>query len=85
MHALPSLQVVPFDNAGFEHAPLAGSQTPAAWHWSPATQMIGLVPAHVPLAQESVCVQAFPSLQLVPSATVGLEHVPVVGSQMPAA
>jgi hypothetical protein len=29
---LPSLQAAPFAFAGFEHAPVAGSQLPAAWH-----------------------------------------------------
>jgi hypothetical protein len=28
----PSLQVVPFAAFGFEHMPVAGLQTPAAWH-----------------------------------------------------
>jgi hypothetical protein len=29
VHALPSLQVVPLDAVGFEHAPLLGLQVPA--------------------------------------------------------
>jgi hypothetical protein len=32
VHALPSLQVVPFGALGFEHAPVAGLHTPATWH-----------------------------------------------------
>jgi hypothetical protein len=32
----------------------------------------------------SVCVHASPSLQAVPSGAAGLEHVPVVGSHVPA-
>ena len=32
VHALPSLQVVPFGAFGFEQVPLAGSQVPATWH-----------------------------------------------------
>jgi hypothetical protein len=30
VHALPSSQVVPSGRAGFEHIPVAGSQTPAS-------------------------------------------------------
>jgi len=32
----------------------------------------------------SVCVQALPSLQALPLAFAGFEHVPVVGEQVPA-
>ena len=32
VHALPSLQLVPFVAAGFEHRPVDGLQTPATWH-----------------------------------------------------
>jgi hypothetical protein len=32
VQALPSLQLVPFGFAGFEHCPLPGSQVPALWH-----------------------------------------------------
>jgi hypothetical protein len=47
-------------------------------------QVIGF-PAHTPLVQVSLCVQALPSLQVVPSAAAGFEHVPVAGLQVPAA
>ena len=49
VHALPSLQDVPFGRAGLEQAPLDGSQVPATWHWSAATQVTGLDPVQVPL------------------------------------
>ena len=39
---------------------------------------------HAPLWHASACVQAFPSLQEVPSAAEGLEHWPVEGLQVPA-
>jgi len=39
----------------------------------------GLVPVQVPAWQESVGVQALPSLQVKPSAWVGFEHKPVPG------
>src|SRR5579862_6050065 len=83
VQALPSLQAVPSAAVGFEHVPVCGSQVPATWHWSDAVQTTA-VPAHVPPWQLSPWVQALPSLQAVPSAAVGFEHVPVCGSQVPA-
>src|SRR5437763_12702234 len=84
VQALPSLQAVPSACCGVEQVPLAGSQTPATWHWSSALQTTGLAPVQVPAWQVSVCVQAFPSLQAAPSALAGLEQVPLAGSQVPA-
>src|SRR5438874_13367812 len=55
------------------------------WHWSEAEQTTALPPVHTPLSQVSVWVQALPSLHAVPSAFAGFEHVPVAGSQHPAA
>jgi hypothetical protein len=80
---LPSLQAVPSGACGFVHAPEAGSQTPR-WHWSLAVHVTGLVPVQVPFWQLSVCVQALPSSQLVPSPFAGLLHWPVVMSHVPA-
>jgi hypothetical protein len=82
---LPSLHPVPSAAAGFEHAPLAGSHVPAAWHWSVAAQTTGFEPTQAPAWQASVCVQAVPSSQDVPSSSAGFEHVPLAGSQVPAA
>jgi hypothetical protein len=48
VHALPSLQLVPFATAGFEQTPELGSHTPAAWHWSLAAHVTGLPPVHTP-------------------------------------
>jgi len=84
VQALPSLQAAPFDLAGLEHAPVLGSQVPAMWHWSEAVQTLGLAPVHTPLWQVSVCVQASPSLQVVPLGAAGVEQVPVEGLQVPA-
>ncbi len=42
------------------------------------------MPAHFPAWQVSVCVQALPSSQALPSGFAGFEHEPVVGSQVPA-
>jgi hypothetical protein len=47
-------------------------------------QTTGLVPVHVPALQVSVWVQAFPSLQVLPSGLTGFEQMPVVESQVPA-
>ena len=85
VQAFPSLHVVPSGRVGFEHIPVAGSHVPAAWHWSWAVHVTGLLPVQVPLSQVSVWVHAFPSVHAVPSGTGGFEHVPVAGSQVPSA
>ena len=77
VHALPSLHVVPSGRLGLEQTPDDGSHVPAAWHWSEAVQMTGLLPVHTPVSQASVCVQALLSLQVVPSGKLGLEQTPV--------
>jgi hypothetical protein len=77
VQAFPSLQLVPLDFAGFEHAPVAVSQTPAMWHWSKAAHTTGFAPVQVPDWHVSLCVQAFPSLQLAPSVLFGFEQTPV--------
>jgi len=84
VHAFPSVHIVPSDAAGLEQAPLVGSQVPGTWHWSAATHVTGLVPAHIPVWHWSVCVHAFPSLHAVPLAAVGLEHSPVDALHVPA-
>jgi len=83
VQALPSLQVVPSGLAGFEQAPVAGSQVPAAWHWSDAAQTT-LVPLQTPRLQVSFCVQVLPSLHGVPMGLTGWVQVPVLGWQTPA-
>jgi hypothetical protein len=85
VHALWSSHVVPSAAFGLEHFPLVGSQAPAMWHWSAATQVTGLPPVQTPAWHESVWVQRFPSLHVVPSATGGFEHVPDAGSHVPVA
>jgi hypothetical protein len=47
-------------------------------------QTTGVVPTQLPLWQESVWVQASPSLHDVPSPFTGFEQAPVAGSQVPA-
>jgi len=84
VQAFPSVHAVPFASAGFEQVPLAGSQVPTPWHWSLAVQAAGLDPLHVPDWHVSVCVQASPSLQVVPFASAGFEQAPVLGLHVPA-
>src|SRR5439155_1018314 len=85
VQALPSLHAVPFVFGGLEHTPVVVLQVPTSWHWSEAVQTTGLLLVHTPFWQVSVCVQALPSLHVVPSGLFGFEHTPVDGSQVPAA
>ena len=48
VHALPSLHKAPSALAGLLHAPLAGLQVPASWHWSEAAHSIGFAPLQLP-------------------------------------
>src|SRR2546428_8415862 len=82
VQASPSVQALPFALSGLEQVPLAGSQVPAAWHWSRAAQTTGFVPMQVPAWQESLWVQASPSVQALPFGSSGLEQVPLAGSQV---
>src|SRR2546426_1033176 len=84
VQALPSLQAAPSGFAGWEQAPVAGSQVPAAGRWSAAGEETGGGRVHTPAWQESVRVQALPSLQAAPSGFAGWEQAPVAGSQVPA-
>ncbi len=84
VHALPSLHATPSGNRGFEQDPELGSQVPATWHWSLAVHRTRSEPTQRPALQASLRVHAFPSLQLVPSAAAGFEHVPVCRSHVPA-
>lgn len=83
VHASSSLHAVPSALAGFEQVPVPGSQLPASWHWSLATQTTGFEPVHVPAWQVSPCVQASASLHTEPSAFAGFEQTPVAGLQVP--
>src|SRR4051812_6720707 len=60
--------------------PSAGQR--ASWP-AQAPHTTGLPPVQAPAAQVSVRVQAFPSLQAVPSGAAGLLQDPVAGSQLP--
>jgi hypothetical protein len=49
VHRLPSSSHdVPSGFAGFEHMPVVGLQTPAAWQESDAAQTMGFPPTHAP-------------------------------------
>src|SRR5437870_2230688 len=77
-------QSVPFAAAGFVHDPVIGLHAPPTWQASRGAQATRLLPVHVPAWHASVCVQALPSLHVVPSGAAGLEHAPVDGSHVPA-
>src|ERR1035438_3855653 len=82
VQALLSLQVVPLAAFGFEQVPSAGLHVPATWQASCAVQ-VTVLPLQVPLWQASAVVQAFPSLQVVPSALATAAGQPVAGTQAP--
>ncbi len=79
----PSEHGAPSGFAGFEQAPLAGSQVPATWHASSAEQTTAVAPAQTPDWQASPNVHASSSEHGAPSAFVGLEQTPVAGLQTP--
>src|SRR2546428_162542 len=85
VQALLSSQLLPSGRAGLLQAPVAGLHVPAAWHWSEGVHATGLAPTQTPAWQVSVCVQALPSSQPLPSGRAGLLHAPVAGVQVPAA
>src|SRR5437870_8148349 len=82
VHALPSSQAVPLALLAKLQVP-SPLQVPAWWHWSGAAQ-VKAVPPQVPAVQTSFLVQAVPSSHAVPSAAAGFEHMPLVGSHVPA-
>ena len=82
LQALPSEQLVPLAT-GVAVQPLAGSQESVVQGLL-SSQTGGFEPVHTPAWQVSVCVQAFPSLQVVPLDFGGSEHKPVAGLQTPA-
>jgi hypothetical protein len=47
-------------------------------------QTTGFEPTHTPDWHVSVCVQALPSLQVVPFVALGFEQTPVAGLHVPA-
>src|SRR5438034_17562 len=84
VQAFPSSQRLPSGFSELEHTPVAGSHTPASWHWSAALQTTAAPPMQVPAWHVSFRVHAFPSSQVLPSDFVGLEQTPVAGLQTPA-
>src|SRR5262249_54256513 len=86
VHAMPSSQVAPSSASWLgEQTPVVVLHTPGVWHWSSGTQTTGFDPAQLPPWHVSVCVQALPSLQTVPSGLFGFEHVPAAGAHVPGA
>jgi hypothetical protein len=64
-------------SVGAEQTPVDALQTPGLWQESGAVQVTWLPAVQTPDWHESFRSHAFPSLQLVPFARLGLEHVPV--------
>jgi hypothetical protein len=85
LHRSVPVHAVPSGLGAYEH-PVWGLHVGAAWHCPVAGgHVTGLEPVHVPAWHVSPWVHALPSLQVVPLATVGFEHVPVLGLHVPAA
>ena len=84
MHALLSLQAVPFALLGLLHLPVPASHVPALLHWSLAAHTTGVPALQEPAWHASFCVHCEPSSQAVPSALLGLLHLPVAALQVPA-
>src|SRR5439155_9968343 len=80
-HVLP---VLPSGLQGFVQVPVAWLHVPLLWHWSCAVQSTLFPYAPLFRSQASVCVQALPSLHVVPSGLAGFEQVPVAGLHVPA-
>src|SRR5579871_6745857 len=70
---VPIEQGEPSGLAGLEHWPETASQVPGKWQSSVAGQLLG-VPMHTPPMQVAFCSQV--SAHEVPSARLGLEHMP---------
>jgi hypothetical protein len=68
VHGSPSSQLVPLALAGLVHSPVAGSQTPASWHWSCAAQTIDVSTTHRPSSQARQPPQLLPWQAHWPSA-----------------
>ena len=83
LQELPTSHAVPSGAGGLEQTPVDGSHVPAAWHASWAAHVTVLPAVQMPARQVSPEWQAFPSLHVVPSVTVGFEHCPLAGSQVP--
>ena len=84
VQASPSLQAAPSGLAEDEQTPVDGLHV-LTWHGSSRGARHRAPPVQTPALQVSLCVQALPSLQAVPSDTAGLEHLPVAGAHVPAA
>ena len=90
LHASLTVQIMPSVHGvasvllGLLHVPVLASHAPALWHWSLALHTMLLPPVHAPLTHLSVCVQALPSLHVAASALLGVLHLPLAESQLPA-
>jgi hypothetical protein len=76
VHTFPSSHAVP-SGTGSETQPSAASHRPIA-HGPGAGQVVVPPPTHLPDEQRSLVVQAFPSLQVLPSANDVNWHIPLL-------
>src|SRR6185295_16930922 len=83
LHLLPSSHEVSSGNIGFEQRPVTWSHVPGPWQRSWAGQPMGAPSVQTPSLQAAVPLLLVSPVQLVPSGRFGLEHSPVVGSQVP--
>jgi hypothetical protein len=81
-HGLLFAQDVPIGASSCD-APEAGSHVSTVQGF-PSSRGTGVPATQAPASHVSPVVQAFPSLQLKPSAFGGFEHAPVDGSHVPA-
>src|SRR5207247_684755 len=85
---------VPGVHCARKHSPVSQCPSSGSCRHSPATQLSSVhatpsshergTPVHVPPRHRSPTVQPSPSSQEVPSCRVGLLHIPVAGSHVPA-
>jgi hypothetical protein len=93
LQASPSTHSVPFGFAGFEHWPVAGSQTPASWQESWAAQVIPKQRSIWHVGEQLSPLAVLPSSHSSETSRTPLPHTlqpveaeqaPVAGSQAPA-
>ncbi|MCG3174628.1 MAG: hypothetical protein GMKNLPBB_02888 [Myxococcota bacterium] len=82
----PSSQRVPLDLSAWVQAPVAGWQTPSSLQAAAGAQITGLEPTQLPPEQTSLCVQPFPSLQVLLLQSASLQSAkPSPSSSVPLA
>ena len=83
VHASPLSQIVKSGLFSKTQRPVPALQTPLCWHVSGAGHTTWFSPVQIPEPHRSFSLHALPSSQTVPSASGGLEHIPVATLQTP--